>query len=134
MKKAKTAQVGSSFDDFLAEEGILEGVEARAIKRVIAWQLEKAMKRQRVTKALLAKSMSTSRSELDRLLDPDNVSLTLKNLAKAATALGKRVRVEFVDASAARSRHAVLSSPSFYRSAPATTRCTSFGSSAAVSA
>jgi len=108
MKKAKTAQVGSSFDDFLAEEGILEGVEARAIKRVIAWQLEKAMKRQRVTKALLAKSMSTSRSELDRLLDPDNVSLTLKNLAKAATALGKRVRVEFVDASAARSRHAVL--------------------------
>jgi antitoxin HicB len=108
MKKTRTAQVGSSFDAFLVEEGIHLAVEARAIKRVITWQLREAMKRHKLTKALLARNMSTSRSELDRLLDPDNVSLTLKNLAKAATALGKRVRVEFVDASAARSRHAVL--------------------------
>ena len=102
--KKKSRHVGSSFDDFLTEEGVLQDVEARAIKRVIAWQLDESMKRAKLTKADLAKQMSTSRSALDRLLDPDNPSLTLGSLAKIAAALGKRVRVSLVDG---RSAHAV---------------------------
>jgi hypothetical protein len=95
--KKKSPHAGSSFDVFLAEEGVLGEVEVRAIKRVIAWQLDELRKQLNLTKAALAKQMSTSRSELDRLLDPDNVSLTLGSLTKAAAALGKRVHVELVD-------------------------------------
>jgi antitoxin HicB len=94
----KRASVGSSFDDFLAEERILPAVEARAIKRVVAWELREALKRHRFTKAALARRMHTSRAALDRLLDPHNVSLTLVGLTRAACVLGKRVRVDFVDA------------------------------------
>ena len=100
--KKKSRHVGSSFDDFLAEEGILQDVEVRAIKRVIAWQLDDLMKHAKLTKADLAKQMSTSRSALDRLLDPENPSLTLGSLAKVAAALGKRVHVELVDAAPGR--------------------------------
>lgn len=99
--KKKSHHAGSSFDDFLTEEGVLQDVEARAIKRVIVWQLDESMKRAKLTKADLAKQMSTSRSALDRLLDPDNPSLTLGSLAKIAVALGKRVRVELVDGTSA---------------------------------
>ena len=95
--KKKSRHVGSSFDDFLAEEGVLRDVEARAIKRVIAWQLDESMKHAKVTKADLAKQIGTSRSALDRLLDPENPSLTLGSLTKVAAALGKRVHVELVD-------------------------------------
>jgi DNA-binding Xre family transcriptional regulator len=95
--KKQSRHVGSSLDDFLTEEGILQDVEARAIKRVIAWQLDDSMKRAKLTKADLAKQMGTSRSALDRLLDPDNPSLTLGSLAKIAAVLGKRVRVQLVD-------------------------------------
>jgi antitoxin HicB len=101
-KKAGMARVGSSFDDFLSEEGILGDVQARAIKRVIALKLQEAMEAQQVTKALLAKHMSTSRAGLNRLLDPDNPSLTLRNLTRATTALGKRVTVSIEDAPRAR--------------------------------
>ena len=94
----KSCHVGSSFDDFLVEEGLLRDVEARAIKRVIAWQLNESMKGRKVTKADLAKQMGTSRSALDRLLDPENPSLTLGSLTKMAAVLGKRVHVELVDA------------------------------------
>lgn len=97
-KKARAASVGSSFDNFLSEEGILGDVQARAIKRVIALQLQKAMEAQQVTKALLAKHISTSRAGLNRLLDPDNTSLTLRNLTRATAALGKRVTVSIEDA------------------------------------
>jgi DNA-binding Xre family transcriptional regulator len=100
--KKKSRHVGSSFDDFLTEDGVLQDVEARAIKRVIAWQLDESMKRAKLSKAELAKQMSTSRSALDRLLDPENPSLTLGSLAKVAAALGKRLRVELVDGSAPR--------------------------------
>lgn len=100
--KKKSRHVGSSFDDFLTAEGVLQDVEARAIKRVIAWQLDESMKHAKLTKADLAKRMSTSRSALDRLLDPDNPSLTLGSLAKVAAALGKRIRVELVDGRAPR--------------------------------
>ena len=71
-------------------------VEATAIKRVIAWQLEKAMKAKRVTKAQLARRMKTSRSQLDRLFDPGNCGVTLDTLARAAQALGRHIRLEIV--------------------------------------
>lgn len=95
--KKKSRHVGSSLDDFLAENGVLQDVEGLAIKRVIAWQLGESMKHANLTKADLAKQMSTSRSALDRLLDPENPSLTLGSLAKVAAALGKRLHVELVD-------------------------------------
>jgi transcriptional regulator with XRE-family HTH domain len=87
--------MGSSFDDFLQEEGILAEAEALAIKRVVAYQLSELMKEKRLTKSKLADAMHTSRSSLDRLLDPDNASVTLVTLEKAARALGMRLRVEF---------------------------------------
>jgi transcriptional regulator with XRE-family HTH domain len=98
--------VGSSFDDFLAEEEMLPAVEARAIKRVVAWELREALKRHGLTKAVLARRMHTSRAALDRLLDPGNVSLTLGVLTRAAHVLGKRVQVAFVKAPRRRGRAA----------------------------
>jgi hypothetical protein len=88
---------GSSFDSFLEEEGIREEVEAVAIKRVLAWQLEQAMKRQQKTKQAMAKELRTSRSQLDRMLDPQNVSVTLDTMSRAARALGKRLIVRVAD-------------------------------------
>ena len=88
---------GSSFDSFLEEEGIREEVEAVAIKRVLAWQLEQEMKRQRKTKQAMAKQLRTSRSQLDRLLDPRNASVTLDTMSRAARALGKRLIVRVAD-------------------------------------
>lgn len=89
--------VGSDFDDFLQEEGILEEVTATAIKRVIAWQIEQEMKAQHITKTAMAAKMKTSRSALNRLLDATDTSLTLTTLASAAAALGKRFRFELVN-------------------------------------
>jgi hypothetical protein len=91
--------VGSDFDDFLQDEGILEEVAATAIKRVIAWQIEQEMKAQHITKTAMAAKMKTSRSALNRLLDETDTSLTLTTLASAAAALGKRFRFELVNAS-----------------------------------
>src|SRR6202140_3775493 len=84
---------GSTFDSFLEEEGIREEVEAIAIKRVLAWQLSQEMRKQQKTKQAMAKQSHTSRSQLDRLLDPTNVSVSLDTVARAATALGKRLIV-----------------------------------------
>jgi antitoxin HicB len=86
--------MGSSLDSFLAEEQLLAESEAIAIKRVIAFQLEREMVQQQLTKAELARRMGTSRSALDRLLDPDNASVTLLTLEKAAKALGQHIRIE----------------------------------------
>ena len=88
---------GSTFDSFLEEEGIREEVEAVAIKRVLAWQLEQAMKEQRKTKRAMAKQLHTSRSQLDRLLDPQNIAVTLDTITRAARALGKRVIIRVTD-------------------------------------
>ena len=88
--------IGSSFDDFLAEEAILEESTAVAMKRVIAWQIAQEMKAQQMTKTDLAKRMHTSRAALNRLLDENDGSLTLTTLASAAAALGKRVLVAFL--------------------------------------
>lgn len=90
--------VGSSLDDFLQEEAMLEEVTATAIKRVIAWQIADEMKAQKMTKTELAKRMHTSRAALNRLLDEDDPSLTLTTLASAAAALGKRLNIELAAA------------------------------------
>jgi antitoxin HicB len=92
--------LGSDFDDFLQEEGLLEEAEAVAAKRVLAYQIAEAMKEQAISKAAMAHRMGTSRSSLDRLLDPDVPSVTLLTIEKAARVLGKRVRIEMVDAAA----------------------------------
>jgi hypothetical protein len=94
---SRNRHIGSSFDDFLAEEGLLEKVSAVAQKRVLAWQIAEAMRRHRLTKAVMAKRMRTSRAALDRLLDPDNASVTLATMGRAAAALGKRLRIELVE-------------------------------------
>jgi DNA-binding Xre family transcriptional regulator len=86
--------IGSSFDDFLGAQAILEESTAVAMKRVIAWQIAQEMKAQQLTKTDLAKRMHTSRAALNRLLDEKEGSLTLTTLASAAAALGKRVKLE----------------------------------------
>jgi DNA-binding Xre family transcriptional regulator len=96
MKKKRKAGIGSSFDDFLKEDGIYEEVTARAIKRVIARQLDALMQAEGLTKSELARRMDTSRAQLDRLLDPENESVTLGTLARAAQAVGRHLRFELV--------------------------------------
>jgi antitoxin HicB len=88
--------VGSSFEDFLKEEGTYEETTAHALKRVLAWQIEQAMAAQGFTKAETAKRMKTSRAQLDRLLDPQNDRVQLDTLQRAAAAVGRRLRVELV--------------------------------------
>jgi len=90
--------IGSSFDDFLKEEAMLEEVTAVAMKRVIAWQIAREMKVQQLTKTALAKRMHTSRAALNRLLDENDSSLTLTTLASAAAALGKKVNLQLAPA------------------------------------
>jgi DNA-binding phage protein len=86
--------VGSSFDDFLEEEGLLEDVTAVAVKRYVAFQLTEKMAETNLSKAEMARRMETSRSALDRLLDPDNSSVTLQTLQSAVQALGGRLKIE----------------------------------------
>jgi antitoxin HicB len=93
---------GSTFDSFLEEEGIKEEVEAVAIKRVLAWQFEQAMREQQKTKQAMAKQLRTSRSQLDRLLDPQNVSVSLDTITRAARVLGKRLVIRVSDVKAKR--------------------------------
>jgi DNA-binding Xre family transcriptional regulator len=87
--------IGSSFDEFLKEEALLEDATAVALKRVIAWQIAEEMKVQQITKTELAKRMHTSRAALNRLLDEADPSLTLTTLASAAAALGQKVTIQF---------------------------------------
>jgi DNA-binding phage protein len=94
--KGKKGRIGSSHDDYLKEEGIYEQVTARAIKRVIARQLDALMRDQGLTKSALAKRMQTSRAQLDRLLDPENESVTLATLTRAAHVVGRQLRLELV--------------------------------------
>ena len=92
----RKGHVGSSFDDFLKGEGLYEEVTARAIKRVIARQLDAVMRENHLTKTMLAKRMQTSRAQLDRLLDPDNESVTLGTLVRAAHAVGRKLKMELI--------------------------------------
>ena len=88
--------LGDTLDEFLAEEGLLAEAEAIALKRVIAFQISQLMAEQRLSKAEMARRMQTSRTAVDRLLDPGNDSATLTTLEKAALALGKRLQVALV--------------------------------------
>lgn len=83
-----------TFDDFLSSQGILEECEEVAIKRVLAWQIAEAMKEKGITKTAMAQRMQTDRRQLDRLLDPNNPSVTLGTLRRTASAVGKTLRVE----------------------------------------
>ena len=87
--------IGSDFDEFLQEEGIHEDVTAAAIKRVIAWQLEKFMKSKHISKTEMASRMRTSRAVVNRLLDEDDTSVTLATLARASLAIGVPLKIEF---------------------------------------
>ncbi len=86
--------VGSDFDDFLKEDGIYEQVQAVAIKRVIAYQIAEEMKKKKLSKTEMASRMKTSRAALERLLDPENASITLITLERAASAVGKKLKVQ----------------------------------------
>ncbi len=88
---------GSTLDNFLEEEGLLQDAEAIAMKRVIAWQLSEAMACNRITKKKMAERLRTSRAQVDRLLDPVNVGVSLATVARAAHALGKRISVQIID-------------------------------------
>jgi predicted XRE-type DNA-binding protein len=87
--------MGSSIDDFLKAEGIFEEAQAEAIKEVVAWQLAEAMKQQKISKNKMAALLKTSRTQVDRLLDPKN-DITLGSLQRAAAMVGRRVSIELV--------------------------------------
>ncbi len=92
----KQQALGSSFDDFLSEEKILSEIDALATKKVIAYQIEESMKKKNITKTEMAKRMGTSRSSLNRLLDPLNTSVSLSTIESAVVALGKRLNIQIV--------------------------------------
>lgn len=96
MSGERKGHIGSSFEDFLKEEGVYEETTAVAVKRVLAWQIEQAMAKKRMSKNQMAKAMKTSRSQLDRILDPDNTRVQLDTVMKAARVLGREVRIELV--------------------------------------
>jgi antitoxin HicB len=93
----KHKNIGSNFDDFLDEEELLADVESVAIKRVMAFQIDQYMKEKNISKTSMAKYLKTSRSSLDRLLDPLNTSVTLQTIERAAHAIGKRIKIEFIE-------------------------------------
>jgi predicted XRE-type DNA-binding protein len=91
----KNKHIGSSIDDFVKEEGIFEEAQAQAVKEVVAWQLAEAMKKQKISKNKMATLLKTSRTQVDRLLDPTN-DITLSSLQRAAAMVGRRVSIELV--------------------------------------
>ena len=95
-KTKETGKAGQLFEDFLREQGVYEETTERAIKRVIAYQLAKAMEEKGISKVAMADCLKTSRSQLDRLLDPDNGNVTLASLARAAEAVGRSIKLELV--------------------------------------
>jgi len=97
MSKARNPHIGSTLDDFLEEDGTFSEAHATAIKRTLAWQVSQTMAEENLSKSEMARRMHTSRAALNRLLDPDNPSVTLLTMDKAASVLGKRLRVELVD-------------------------------------
>ncbi|HEY8698531.1 MAG TPA: helix-turn-helix domain-containing protein [Rhizomicrobium sp.] len=98
MSARKNPREGSTFESFLEEAGILEEVNAGAMKKLLALRLAETMRKQKISKAAMAKRMRTSRAQLDRLLDPENQSVTLLTMSKAASALGKRLFIHLDDA------------------------------------
>jgi antitoxin HicB len=96
MSKAKNPHWGSTLDDFLKEEGIHQQATTAAIKSVIAIQLDREMKKKRMTKKRLAELMHTSRAQVDRILDPDKGNVTIETLQRAAALVGRQLRFELV--------------------------------------
>ncbi len=96
MAKISKKHVGSSFESLLAEDGTLAEATAIAVKRVLAWELTEAMREQNLSKAEMARRMETSRPALDRLLDAENDSVTLRTMDRAARALGKRLQLDLI--------------------------------------
>ncbi|HEX3952455.1 MAG TPA: helix-turn-helix domain-containing protein [Stellaceae bacterium] len=94
--KSQNPHLRSTLDDFLREEGIYEEVTTEAIKKVIAWQLAEEMKKKSITKKHLAELMHTSRAQIDRILDPDKGNVTIETLQRAASLLGRQLRLELV--------------------------------------
>jgi hypothetical protein len=94
MAVKKKGKIGSPFDGFLAEQGILRECEEQAIKQILSDQIQAAMAKDRLTKAAMAARMQTSRRALDRLLDPNNTGVTLHTLQRAAAAVGRQLRLE----------------------------------------
>ncbi len=92
----KHKNIGSKFDDFLREEGILAEVEKAAIKEIVAKQISELMTSKKISKIEMSRKMGTSRSALDRLLDPKNSSVSLKTLDRAATSLGKKLSIQII--------------------------------------
>jgi antitoxin HicB len=92
----KSKHWGSSLDDFLKDEGIYEEAKTQVAKEMIAWQIKQAMKEKKLTKKRMAELMETSRSQIDRLLNPKDHNVTLETLEKAAMIVGRQLRVEFV--------------------------------------
>lgn len=92
-RRKANPRIGSDFEDFLREEGRLEEATALAIKRVLAWEFEQAMKKANVSQAEMARRMKTSRASIKRLLDANDPSITLATISRAATALGKSIRL-----------------------------------------
>ena len=92
----KKGHIGSTFESYLSDQGILDETTAIYIKRVIAWQLEQAMQKQKMSKNKMAQAMHTSRSQLDRILDPDFEKVQLNTLINAARVLGRELRIELV--------------------------------------
>jgi antitoxin HicB len=93
----KKGRVGSSFEEYLEEQGTLEETTAVAVKRVLAWRLEQAMEEKQLSKRQMAIAMNTSRSQLDRILDPNNDRIRLDTLTAAARAVGLRLRIDLVE-------------------------------------
>ena len=98
MAKRRNKYLGSSFDEFLRTEGLYEEVTALAWKRVLSWEVSEAMRKERISKSETAKRMGTSRSQLERLLDPENPHVLLETVQKAAMAVGKRLTIGLTDA------------------------------------
>ncbi len=96
MTATMKGSIGSSFDDFMEKEGMAGETKSIAIKRVLAWQIEEAMKHKQLSKNQMAKAMHTSRSQLDRILDPGNERIQLDTMIKAARVLGRELRIELV--------------------------------------
>jgi antitoxin HicB len=96
-RKASNPHLGSDFDDYLREEGHYDEAQAVAVKRVLAYELERSMLKAQLTKTAMAKRMGTTRAQLDRLLNPDNPATTLQTLVRAAGAVGKRVKISLIN-------------------------------------
>ena len=94
--KKRNPHIGSSLEDFLNEEGILQEARAVAIKEAVAYQVQKAMEKEKISKVEMARRMNTSRAALDRFLSPGNASVTLQTLARAAKAIGRDLRIDLV--------------------------------------